>query len=67
MALGPGKYDTECTKLMVDEHADGVILVVIGGKRKSGFSCQAVPEVVFILPKILRAVADELERSGIQA
>lgn len=67
MALGPGKYDAECTRLMVEEHAEAVLLIVIGGKRGAGFSCQATPEVAFSLPRILRQVADEIERSGVNA
>lgn len=67
MALGPGKYDSECTDIMVNEHAEAILLIVVGGKRGSGFSCQATPEIAFSLPRILRGVADEIERSGIQA
>jgi len=67
MALGPGKYDPECTRLMLSEHADGVLVIVIGGKRGGGFACQAMPELTMALPQILRNIADEIERSGIHA
>lgn len=64
MALGPGKYDAETTRVMVAEHADAVILIVIGGSKGGGFSCQATPELTLALPKILRSMADDIERSG---
>jgi hypothetical protein len=67
MALGPGKYDPECTRLMVSEHAEAVLVIVIGGKRGGGFACQATPEITMSLPSILRNIAAEIERSGIQA
>jgi hypothetical protein len=67
MALGPGKYDSECTQVMVAEHADAVLLIVIGGSKGSGCSCQATPEITLSLPRILRRVADDIERSGIFA
>ena len=67
MALGPGKYDAECTSVMVAEHAEAVLLVVIGGTKGSGFSCQATPQITFSLPAILRKVADDIERSGVYA
>lgn len=65
MALGPGKYDAECTQIMVAEHAEAVLVIVVGGKRGSGFACQATPAITFNLPSLLRGVADEIERSGI--
>lgn len=67
MALGPGKYDPECTRLMVSEHAEAVLVIVIGGKQGGGFACQATPEITFSLPSILRNVAKQIEQSGIGA
>jgi hypothetical protein len=67
MALGPGKYDPECTEVMVAHHAEAVILIVIRGSRGSGFACQSTPELTAALPQILRTVADEIERSGVRA
>jgi hypothetical protein len=67
MAFGPGKYDSECTQIMVGEIAEAVLVIVLGGKRGSGFSCQATPAITFSLPRILRNVADEIEKSGVGA
>lgn len=52
---------------MVADHADAVLVIVIGGKKGGGFACQATPAITFSLPTILRNVADEIERSGIGA
>lgn len=67
MALGPGKYDDTCTSLMVSEHAEAVLVIVIGGRQKGGFACQATPEITLSLPQILRNVADQIEQSGVHA
>jgi hypothetical protein len=67
MAIGPGKYDPECTDIRTRDQAEGVILIVIRGVKGSGFSCQATPEITFSLPQILRNIADDIERSGIRA
>jgi hypothetical protein len=67
MAIGPGKYDEECTRARVATGAVGVVLIVIEGKRGSGFSVQ-VHDVADLQPGVLanmlRTVADELERAG---
>jgi len=68
MALGPGKYDDLCTyvreQVGVGEDAGGgVMVIVIGGKRGNGFSCQADLVTTAGLPQLLRKIADEIERS----
>lgn len=64
MALGPGKYDPECTELREQTKAQGVILMVFGGTKGDGFSCQASPELTLALPRILRCIASDIEESG---
>ena len=61
MPLGPGKYDEHATKVRNETDAAGVILIVIDGKRGSGFSVQASPDFVARLPTLLRAVADGID------
>ena len=61
MAIGPGKYDEETTWVQARTQARGVILIVIGGNQGEGFSCQTTPEVLPLLPKMLRTIADQLE------
>ena len=63
MALGPGKYDPECTQIFMDQRARGTLLIVIDGSKGSGFSVTTYdPQVVFMLPKLLRFVAEQIEQ-----
>lgn len=62
MTLGPGRYDEETTRIREENDAEGVILVVIGGKKGAGFSVQAPADVQFMLPSILKSIANEIER-----
>jgi hypothetical protein len=65
MALGPGEYDALCTEAREKlPHGSGVILVVLGYEGKSGFSAQLSGPMIAVMPKILRDIADEIERSG---
>lgn len=59
--IGPGKYDDLCTYVRELTDADGVILVVVSGKRGQGFSMQATLEVIKIAPQVLRIIADKLD------
>lgn len=61
MTIGPGKYDEETTMIQARTQAAGVILIVIGGNKGEGFSCQATLEVTLALPKMLRTIADQME------
>jgi hypothetical protein len=61
MSLGPGKYDLETTMVQKKTNAQGVILIIIDGKRGSGFSVQATLEVTLDIPGMLRTIADEME------
>ena len=60
--IGPGKYDNEATAAREATGAAGVLLIVIGGERGNGFSCQATQfDIVLRLPALLRTVADQIE------
>jgi hypothetical protein len=61
MTMGPGKYDDLATVVQAQTQARGVILIVIGGNRGEGFSCQATLEVTLALPAMLRNIADQME------
>ena len=58
---GPGKYDDLATLVAHQAEALGVILVVIGGNKGSGFSVQAVGPIAHELPSLLRNLADSIE------
>jgi hypothetical protein len=63
MAIGPGKYDDECTQAR-QTTGGSVVLIVLSGVKGHGFSCQITDPLAFaFLPKTLRETADEIERS----
>jgi hypothetical protein len=73
MPIGPGKYDDLCT--MVRKHAGiaaefkpgepcgGVIVIVFGGDKGNGFSCQADLETTLRLPDVLEDIARQMRES----
>lgn len=64
MAIGPGKYDDLCTHVREQSGAAGVVVIVLGGKRGSGFSCQADLPTTLALPEMLETIAREIRESG---
>jgi len=64
MALGHGKYDEICTRLReelgITEESGGVVLIVVGGNRGSGFSAQCDLATTKVLPDILEQVAKQM-------
>lgn len=61
MANGPGKYDDIATKVRKETEADGVVIVIINGKKGSGFSAQLPAHIQITLPQNLRSIADQIE------
>ncbi len=49
MTVGPGKYDDLCTYVREQANAEAVILIVLGGNKGSGFSCQAIVPPDFVI------------------
>lgn len=64
---GPGKYDDACTIARESTKASGVLLVVIGGEKGSGFSVQAAPETIAAIPDILEKMAAEIRAAAARA
>jgi hypothetical protein len=64
MAMGPGKYDATCTQVRKELQADGVLLIVLGGKEGPGFSAQLSALDTLRIPQLLRMVADQIEQGG---
>ena len=65
--IGPGKYDDLCTYVreqvgIGEDRGGGVMVIVLGGNRGNGFSCQADLNTTVALPQLLRKIADEIER-----
>jgi hypothetical protein len=65
MAFGPGKYDDLCSLVRDKAQAMGVLVIVLGGEKGNGFSCQADLATTLMLPDLLRTVADQIEKGGI--
>jgi len=57
----PGKYNDACTVARMLAQAKGVLLIVIEGDHGSGFSVQVPPELIPIIPGVLRSVAASIE------
>ena len=65
MAQGPSKYDRECTLVRESAQAKVVLVIVVGGDRGDGFAMQAGGDVPpTVVAKMLRNVADQIERSS---
>lgn len=69
MAFGPGKYDDLCTLVrervgLTDASGGGVIIIVIGGEGRSGFSCQADLATTRALPDLLEDVARQIRQDA---
>jgi len=64
MTLGPGKYDAECTRVRTHLRADGVLLIVFGGERGSGFSAQLPLHTTLAVAEILEDVARQIRQDG---
>ena len=64
MPAGPGKYDDLATLVRKRTGAAGVVLLVINGSKGSGFSVQATPVLTVELPRLMRAMANEIELSA---
>jgi predicted nuclease of predicted toxin-antitoxin system len=64
-----GRYDNLTDRVLGETDADGVILVVLGGNKGSGFTLSCKAEVTErlhdALPSMLRQIADTIE-SGAQ-
>ena len=62
MPIGPGKYDDICTTARKQTGAQGCLLIILGGDKGNGFSCQADPMTTFTLPDLLEDIARQIRR-----
>jgi hypothetical protein len=58
---GAGRYDDECSAVRLATDAEGAIVIVIDGKKGSGFSVQTSEALALNLPQLLRRLADIIE------
>lgn len=71
MTQGTGKYDRCCTRILREEKADAVIVIVRNGRSGSGYAAQFMPALGATAAatasmmesqiRVLRQVADSLE------
>ena len=62
MTRGPGRYDQVASDARVAAEAEGVCLLVLGGKKGDGFSVQVTSFVLLAeIPVMLRRVAVQIE------
>lgn len=64
MAVGPGKYDDLATYVRQASKATAVVVAVIDGDKGSGFSVQVEGPLAPNLARLLRVMADEIERGA---
>jgi hypothetical protein len=64
MAIGPGKYDDIASRVREETNADGVLILIVNGRRGSGFSAQLSLELTLSLPTVLRDLARQIEERG---
>lgn len=63
MPTGAGKYDIHCSRILSEEDADAVVVMVINGHKGNGFSVNSADPVLALhLPAILREMADSIEQ-----
>jgi hypothetical protein len=63
MPEGQGKYDDLCTAARQAAESEATLLIVFGGNKGNGFSAQIPRDLLETVPEILRALADEIEKS----
>lgn len=58
---GGGKYDEQCERTLFELNAAGVLLIVLGGNKGTGFSMSAIEvSIVEDVPEILEDVARQI-------
>lgn len=62
--IGPGKYDDLCTTVRKKAKARGAIVIVLGGNKGNGFSCQADLASTLMLPDLLETLAKQIRERG---
>lgn len=58
--IGPGKYDDLCIYVREKTKARGVVVIVLGGDKGEGFSCQADLAATLALPDMLEELARQI-------
>lgn len=64
--IGPGKYDLVTEHVRKVTGAEGVLVIVLGGDRGSGFSMAVPGYALDKIPGVLREVASQIEQDAIE-
>jgi len=62
--IGQGKYDLECEHVRKVTGAQGVLVLVLGGDKGSGFSAQVPAIALGMIPGFLREMAGLIEQDA---
>jgi len=57
MTFGPGKYDDVCAMVREKTKADGVLVVIWGGEKGNGLSCDGNMFITMAMPDLLETLA----------
>ena len=60
--MGPGKYDDLCTLVREKTGASATIVIVIGGNKGNGFSCQSDLVTTRMVPDLLEDIARQIRK-----
>lgn len=66
MSTGPGKYGDLVTRVRTETRAIGVVMIIFGGNKGSGFSVEGPPGFAEGLPELLEDVARALRAEQVQ-
>jgi len=62
MPPGGGLYGDVASVVLMETQADGVIMIILNGRRGSGFSVAIAEELILDVPEALRRLADDIDR-----
>jgi hypothetical protein len=58
-----GKYQSACEELRNAVQADAVMIIVVGGMLGNDIAYAGSPEMPIAIPEMLRALANDIEKS----
>lgn len=64
MPLGAGKYNEQLSEALKACEAIEGILIVLDGKEGPSFCCQLSAKGIERIPRVLRIMADQIEKEG---
>lgn len=62
MSIGPGKYGDVAERARIETQAEGVVMIVLGGNKGSGFDVQGPGYLLVQLPDLLEDLAKSVRK-----